>query len=184
MSIHSKMTAIADAIREKTGGTNPLTLDAMAEAIAGIEAGGGSSGGASSIYMAKITPASDVSAFTITHNLGTMDILASLVWAESLGGVVPSVDQAVGNIWLKSDIPSRVTSSVNRENIESFFGFNATDGYISSTGLKNSLAYEGKPEDDNTFYVKAGTYSSSRFYGGVTYTVVIMAASAFKETEG
>ena len=40
MSIYSKMTAIADAIREKTGGTNPLTLDAMAEAIAGIEAGG------------------------------------------------------------------------------------------------------------------------------------------------
>ena len=39
MSIYSKMTAIADAIREKTGGTNPLTLDAMAEAIAGIEAG-------------------------------------------------------------------------------------------------------------------------------------------------
>lgn len=41
MSIYSKMTAIADAIREKTGGTNPLTLDAMAEAIARIEAGGG-----------------------------------------------------------------------------------------------------------------------------------------------
>ena len=41
MSIYSKMTAIADAIREKTGGTNPLTLDAMAEAIAGIETGGG-----------------------------------------------------------------------------------------------------------------------------------------------
>lgn len=41
MSIYSKMTAIADAIREKTGGTALLTLDAMAEAIAGIEAGGG-----------------------------------------------------------------------------------------------------------------------------------------------
>lgn len=43
MSINSKMTAIADAIREKTGGTDPLTLDAMAEAIAGIQTGGGSS---------------------------------------------------------------------------------------------------------------------------------------------
>ena len=41
MSVKSKMTAIADAIREKTGGTDSLTLDAMAEAIAGIEAGGG-----------------------------------------------------------------------------------------------------------------------------------------------
>lgn len=41
MSVNSKMTAIADAIRGKTGGTNPLTLDQMATAIAGITAGGG-----------------------------------------------------------------------------------------------------------------------------------------------
>ena len=33
MSVNEKMTAIARAIREKTGGTAPLTLDGMAEAI-------------------------------------------------------------------------------------------------------------------------------------------------------
>lgn len=36
MSVNSKLTAIANAIRAKTGQTGPLTLDAMAEAIAGI----------------------------------------------------------------------------------------------------------------------------------------------------
>ena len=41
MSVNSKMTAIADAIRAHTGGTDALTLDAMAEAIAGLEVGGG-----------------------------------------------------------------------------------------------------------------------------------------------
>lgn len=41
MSVNSKMTAIADAIREKTGESGTLTLDAMAAAIAAIEAGGG-----------------------------------------------------------------------------------------------------------------------------------------------
>lgn len=41
MALIDKLTNIADAIRRKTGGTDPLTLDAMAEAIAGIEAGGG-----------------------------------------------------------------------------------------------------------------------------------------------
>ena len=41
MSVNSKMTAIADAIRAHTGGTDALTLDAMAQAIAGIQAGGG-----------------------------------------------------------------------------------------------------------------------------------------------
>lgn len=35
------LTDIADAIRGKTGGTDPLTLDGMVEAIAGIQAGGG-----------------------------------------------------------------------------------------------------------------------------------------------
>lgn len=41
MSVNEKMTAIADAIRGKTGGASPLTLDQMAEAIASIQAGGG-----------------------------------------------------------------------------------------------------------------------------------------------
>lgn len=38
-SIHTKMTAICDAIREKTGGTELLTLDDMATEIAGISTG-------------------------------------------------------------------------------------------------------------------------------------------------
>lgn len=41
MALTDKLTAIADAIRGKTGGTDTLTLDQMAEAIAAIEAGGG-----------------------------------------------------------------------------------------------------------------------------------------------
>lgn len=45
MSVNSKMTAIADAIRGKTGKTDSLTLDQMATEIAGIETGGGSGGG-------------------------------------------------------------------------------------------------------------------------------------------
>lgn len=40
MSVNAKMTAIADAIRAKTGGTEALTLDGMAEAIAALELGG------------------------------------------------------------------------------------------------------------------------------------------------
>lgn len=39
MSVNSKMTAIADAIRSKTGGTNSLSLDDMATQIANISTG-------------------------------------------------------------------------------------------------------------------------------------------------
>ena len=41
MSVASKLTAIADAIRAKTGGTTEMTLDRMATAISGIQAGSG-----------------------------------------------------------------------------------------------------------------------------------------------
>ena len=41
MSVVSKLTAIADAIRAKTGGTAEMTLDQMATAISGIQTGGG-----------------------------------------------------------------------------------------------------------------------------------------------
>ena len=44
MALTNKLTAIADAIREKTGSTEPLTLDAMPSAISGITTGGGGGG--------------------------------------------------------------------------------------------------------------------------------------------
>lgn len=45
MALTDKLTAIGDAIREKTGGTELLTLDEMPVAISGIETGGGSVSG-------------------------------------------------------------------------------------------------------------------------------------------
>lgn len=44
MALIDKLTNIANAIRAKTGGTDPLTLDGMVEAINGITAGGGGTG--------------------------------------------------------------------------------------------------------------------------------------------
>lgn len=41
MTLTNKLTAIGDAIRNKTGSTNLLTLDEMATAISGITGGGG-----------------------------------------------------------------------------------------------------------------------------------------------
>lgn len=45
MALTDKLTAIADAIRSKTGKTDGMTLDQMPGEIEGIEAGGGSGGG-------------------------------------------------------------------------------------------------------------------------------------------
>jgi hypothetical protein len=43
MALTDKLSAIGDAIRAKTGGTEKLTLDEMPTAISGIEGGGGNS---------------------------------------------------------------------------------------------------------------------------------------------
>ena len=52
MALTDKLTAIANAIREKTGNTELLTLDQMPTEIAGIETGGGSGGGGASVIEA------------------------------------------------------------------------------------------------------------------------------------
>lgn len=51
MSVKTKMTAIADAIRNKTGGAEPLSIDGMAAAIGGIQTGGG----AALLFRAEVT---------------------------------------------------------------------------------------------------------------------------------
>ena len=65
-TVNEKMTAIADAIRAKTGGTDALTLDGMAEAIAGIEAGGGNT----NIYTTEMVFAEETASAILEHNLG------------------------------------------------------------------------------------------------------------------
>ena len=72
MSVNEKMTAIADAIRVKTGETAPLSLDAMASAIAGIA---GTSGlrYTNGTFEGTTTWSSTSATYknvTVTHDLG------------------------------------------------------------------------------------------------------------------
>lgn len=61
------LTGIADAIREKTGGTDQLSPSAMASAIAGIQAGGGIQMATGSVTFAEDTA---VRGTNIEHNAG------------------------------------------------------------------------------------------------------------------
>lgn len=68
-TINEKMTAIADAIRAKTGGTELLGLDAMAAAIAGIK-GGGVGELEHEVISGSFTPASDITSGTYYVDTG------------------------------------------------------------------------------------------------------------------
>lgn len=67
MGLIEKLTAVADAIRSKTGSTEELTLDAMVAAIAGIEAGGGAQ---VLTYTAASLMSANYLVIEIEHGLG------------------------------------------------------------------------------------------------------------------
>lgn len=185
----SNIQAIADAIREKNGETTKYKPSEMAAAISAITTGGGSgggsgnSGGASGIYMAQVTPASDTAELTVTHNLGTTDILAAVCWAETFGDFVPTFDGAVVNVYAKSNVPFRMSSSSNHENFVAYAKWSTSGGNVNAVGQPVSYSYMSEPKDENTFIFESANAASAKYYGGVTYTVIIVAASAFSTTE-
>ena len=68
----TSLTAIADAIREKTGSQDPLAFpDEFIEAIEGIEG--------MKIAYGSFTPASTVSSYTLTHGLGKIPDFIMLI---------------------------------------------------------------------------------------------------------
>lgn len=176
MSVQEKMTAIADAIRAKTGKSEALTLERMAAEIAGIQTGGDSSGVASGIYMAKITPASDTGELTVTHNLGTTDIILAACFAETLGDTVPSFAGTLSAFYAKTDIATRTGKS-------GYWGgnfYDTTNAYVNHSAITGS-GYHSSVIDGNTFKFDEAGAAARKYMAGVTYTVIIMAASAFME---
>lgn len=61
MALTNKLTAIADAIRGKTGKTAEMTLDQMASEIVGIETGSGGS----AVYSGEFIPAENLTTISI-----------------------------------------------------------------------------------------------------------------------
>ena len=75
MALTDKLTAIANAIRGKTGGTKKLTLDEMVAAINSISGGGGGlPAGIAAAAFGEYAVASDFTTTrqTVTHNLGVV----------------------------------------------------------------------------------------------------------------
>ena len=100
MALTDKLTAIADAIRSKTGSTEELTLDAMVAAIAGIEAGGGLAYDMGEFVLDGDTP--DGQLQYVPHKLEEKPEFV-LVWTDAYVGVTnPDTvyATALGFVWL------------------------------------------------------------------------------------
>lgn len=180
--VKSKLQGLIDSANAKTGGNDTTLTGAVNKLIAGFGQGGGSSGGASGIYMAKITPEEDLSELIVTHNLGTIDLLITMCFVESFGEDAPqSVNGSLAKIWAKTDIPVRFTSTENTENYEFHVTYNAAQQRTGTPGYPTSLAYKSGVVDENKFKFAMAGGAQAWYMTGVTYTVIIMAANAFSE---
>lgn len=70
MSVYSEMTALADAIRAKSGKTGKMGITAMTEAVNGITAGSGSGTGSGSVQRKTGSFTTDKSTGKATVNCG------------------------------------------------------------------------------------------------------------------
>lgn len=185
-SVKNKIQGLINTANATTGKADTDLTSAVGALIAGFGQGGGgggsSGGGASGIYMAKITPAEySASDITITHNLGTTDILYVALWAETLGDIVPETNVTLCKFWAKTDINTRRGGN----------GFSNGYAWVASSNYAdpnspNTAAYETlNVIDENTIKLpRTQSGTGTGICVGVTYTVFVIPVSAFSVTEG
>lgn len=173
-SVKAKMQGLIDSANAKTGGNDTALTGAVNTLIAGFGQGGGSSGGTSGIYMAKVTPESDLDNLVIAHNLGTTDILSVAIWAETLGDYIPETAITLHKVWNKTDITTRRGGN----GFSIGYSWNVSSAYADSAS-PNTANYETLTViDENTIRMpRTVSGTSSMYKAGVTYTVIVVAAN-------
>lgn len=171
-SVKAKIQGLINTANETTGGADTDLISAVNTLAAGFGQGGG--GDVSGIYMAKITPSSNMSSLTIQHNLGTTDILIAACFVETFGDITPTFNGALGKWWAKTDIPN------NRSGVgfDTLAAYNTANAY-ATLNAPTSRSYWDEVKDENTFEFWQAGSSTAKYITGVTYTVIIVAASVF-----
>lgn len=155
MALTDKLTAIADAIRAKTGGTAALTLDQMPTEIAGIKVGGGGDG----------SP-------RVVENVVNIDSLVS-VNGETITGMQLDYIQSTGTQYFDTGIvPDASTEIEMKYSVQSILDYGShmlsTKGFYfpfprKYTGVYNFLAsrmgnelnIDLAPSTDTIYTIKA-----------------------------
>ena len=149
MALTNKLTAIADAIRGKTGKTEEMTLDQMAIEIAGISGGGG---GGLAYDMGEFVLDADITSLQtangIPHALGEAPDFV-LIWTDdfcdlSADNVNPyGANVSMGYIWLNglTGLSQRITSTMRSE-LGLFVAFTLQgNAYSLAAGTPTSTSY-------------------------------------------
>lgn len=172
----ARLTALKNKIDGVTGAGSSTLSEAVDNALAGYGQGGG--GSTSGIYMAKITPETDSNNLEIKHNLGTVDILIAVCFAETLGDIVPTFNGNLAKFFAKTDIPFKANGAENGKynNYNLNSTYNTTNAYAQGGGTA-AKSYWDYVVDENTFIFNRSS-TTAKYIAGVTYTVIIIAGSA------
>lgn len=178
-SVKAKLVGLLNQANTATGKADADLTAAVTSLIAGFGQSGGADSGISGIYMAKVTPATSKSTMTITHNLGTKDILMAAVFAETFGdNPIGEVTATIGGFWAKADMPA-IRGGVG---YDMKFTWNKT--IISNSTAQTANAYLNINNENQVTFHGASSSGAFNFPVGLTHTVIVIPASAFKETEG
>ena len=140
MSVNSKMTAIADAIREKTGGADALTLDGMAAVIPEVFTAGEKAEAkkiaAKHLIQTVFGNGTDTLTFAVPFEPDTVTITTNNYRAVSAGQIMyynvnlRSVSPYLGSMRaLKSDESTTSFGTFNQSNISQVYSY--ADGMVS-----------------------------------------------------
>ena len=159
-TVSEKMTSLADAIRGKTGGTELLGLDAMIDAITGLEIGG-MPDKLVAFNHGSHTPTSDKSvSIGIKHGLGTKPTFVIFYTKEP--PTSNGFDEYMVRQFIFSQDVYRGTSGTTRTTITIYVKGNGS-AFSAGTRLSN---IEADVIDDEYFHVFG---NSTPLKAGTTY---------------
>lgn len=172
MALIDKLTAIADAVRGKTGDTALLTLDGMAAAIAGISSGG-LPAGIAEYEVQTFTPEADTND-PITFELNMEEMPTHIMIAADLPSVVARSFIAFYGGFPQGDSAGDGTI-VMGGNIKYFTS--AIIQYTGATPNSNDRNRSGVWNLTNKGFTFRSNYyggAFTHFRAGYTYTIVAL----------
>lgn len=119
MALTDKLSAIGSAIREKTGGTELLTLDAMPVAIQGIQAGGGELK-----YIQMATSFSMPKNKNDTKTITNTNLPTNYTFVMVMNGAITRYNVSTG-------IVERIQTGGNIDGVSYYIGYDKTTQTIS-----------------------------------------------------
>ena len=139
------LTAIADAIRGKTGGTSPIDANQMAAEISNISAGGGLPAGISALASGTYTVASETTSdVKVEHDLGATPNF--FVWVlDGTEVVEPVANLAVAGVIIGRISMRNTTTTTKYKYITYEAHYDSTASTSNSTGRNNAPFHRDSP---------------------------------------